>query len=457
MLLYLKIVWKQMANSQEKYKNILVVDDSKFIRSIVHNAITRSTEIDANLIMAESYAQTQELLLKHTFHVAVLDVTLPDAQNGEVIDLLISKGVPVVVLTGGINQASKNVILKKDIVEYITKSNPQSLGYIVSVVKRILKSYDAYILLVDDSKSMRMYTRNNLEKLHVNVLEASSAEEAIRILEQSDKYIPLVLTAYEMPGMNGMEFTMQLRQTYSKDRLAIIAISGSQSSNVATDFLRHGANDFIQKPFTNEELFVRINVNLELVDLFRQSKETASKDFLTGLYNRRFFFESGTPILNKAKRKKCPVAVAMLDIDLFKRINDTFGHDVGDIAIKEVGTILQKFLRSTDLISRFGGEEFCILMEGISIEDLKCKFEDIREAFENNVLVHKNIDFSYTVSIGISYGSHSSLEGMINFSDKALYTAKESGRNKVIINTHNTTDNNITYDLTHVEEAHLVP
>ena len=122
MLLYLKIIWKQMTNSQEKYKNILVVDDSKFIRSIVHNAITRYPEIDANLIMAESYAQTQELLKEHKFHVAVLDVTLPDAQNGEVIDLLISKGVPVVVLTGGINQASKNVILKKDIVEYITKS-----------------------------------------------------------------------------------------------------------------------------------------------------------------------------------------------------------------------------------------------------------------------------------------------------------------------------------------------
>lgn len=424
-----------MPNPQSK--NILVVDDSKYVRSIINNAITRCAEIDANLFMAESYEQTQKLIEKHNFHVAVLDVTLPDAPNGEVIDLLISHNVPVVVLTGGINEASKNVILEKDIVEYITKSNPQSIGYIVAVVKRILKNYDAYILLVDDSKSMRFSTRANLEKLHVNVLEAGSAEEAIDILQESDKYIPLILTDYEMPGMNGMELTLQLRQKYSKDRLSIIAISGSQNSRIATDFLRHGANDFIKKPFTNEELFVRINVNLELVDLFRQSKETASKDFLTGLYNRRFFFESGTPILDKAKRKKNPVAVAMLDIDFFKRINDTYGHDIGDIAIKEVKNILENHLRGSDLVARFGGEEFCILMENISVEDLQKKFEAIREAFENNTIEHELVSFSYTVSIGIYYGSCNSLEGMINFSDKALYVAKDTGRNKVVMHTQN--------------------
>ncbi|PHR54091.1 MAG: REC domain-containing diguanylate cyclase [Arcobacter sp.] len=418
-------------------KNILVVDDSKYVRTIIKNAITRCNEIDANLFMAESYEQTQELIAKHHFHIAVLDVTLPDAPNGEVIDLLISHDVPVVVLTGGINKASKNVILEKDIVEYITKSNPQSISYIVAVVKRVLKNYDAYILLVDDSKSMRMTTRLHLERLHVNVLEASSAEEAIEILQESEKYIPLVLTDHEMPGMSGMELTLQLRQTYSKDRLSIIAISGSENSKVATDFIRHGANDFIKKPFTNEELAVRINVNLELIDLFRQSKETASKDFLTGLFNRRFFFESGIPILDKAKRKKVPVAVAMLDIDFFKRINDTFGHDVGDIAIKEVKTILEKYLRGSDLIARFGGEEFCILMENISVQDLQNKFESIRKAFENNTITHDLISFSYTVSIGICYGSSTSLESMINFSDKALYEAKGTGRNKLVIHTHN--------------------
>ena len=428
---------------EETQKKILVVDDSRVVRSMVKRAISTCTEICAEIIMADNYAQTQKLLLKHSFHVAVLDVTLPDAPNGEVIDLLIAQNVPVVVLTGGINQASKNIILEKDIVEYITKSNPQSLNYIVTSVKRVLHNYDSYVLVVDDSKSMRSLTRKQLENLHINVIEASSAKEAIEILQESKEYIPLVVTDYEMPDMNGMELTMELRQRYPKDKLAIIALSGNEDNKIATEFLRHGANDFIKKTYTSEEFAVRINVNLELIDLFRQGKETASKDFLTGLYNRRFFFESGIPILDKAKRKKKNVAVAMLDIDFFKKINDTYGHDVGDIAIKEISVVLHKFLRNSDLISRFGGEEFCILLEDISIEDITEKFESIRNYFEKNIIKTEKANFSYTVSTGVFYGDADSLEYMITLSDKALYEAKESGRNQVIIHTNKGQTNEI--------------
>jgi len=417
-------------------KNILLVDDSRVVLSMVKKVIFNCSEIDAELVTAESYAQTKEIITKNKFHVAILDVTLPDAPNGEVIDLLIEQNVPVIVLTGGINQASKNIILKKDIVEYITKSNPQSLNYIVTSVKRVLHNYDSYVLVVDDSKLIRMQTCKNLKKLHVNSIEASSAEEAIRILHESKYYIPLVITDYEMTGMNGMELTMELRQSYSKDRLSIIAHSGSEDPRIATEFIRHGANDFIKKSYTDEEFAVRINVNLELVDLFRQGKDIASKDYLTGLYNRRFFFESGVPILQKAKRKKHSFTVAMLDIDFFKKINDTYGHNIGDIAIKEVATILHKYLRESDLISRFGGEEFCILMEDISIESTQERFEKIRTVFQNNIIQVKKINFSYTVSIGIFYGFSNTLEEMVKLSDEALYEAKETGRNKVIIHTH---------------------
>ncbi|MBT5933731.1 response regulator [Sulfurimonas sp.] len=414
-------------------KKILIVDDSKVVRSMVKKALDECQEIDADLIFTESYAQTQEIVQKHRFHIAILDVTLPDAQNGEVIDLLTEQDVPVVVLTGGISNASKNIILKKNIMEYITKSNPQSLDYIVTIAKRILKNYDAHVLIIDASKSLRLLTKLSLEKLNLCVLEAKSAKEAIEILRTSEQYIPLVITDYSLPDMDGMELTMELRQIYSKDKLSIIALSGSNDPIIASKFLRHGANDFIKKPYTHEEFSLRINVNLELIDLFRQSKETASKDFLTGLYNRRFFFESGIPILEKTKRKSLSIAVATIDIDFFKKINDTYGHDIGDVAIKEVANILKKHLRSSDLIARFGGEEFCILLDDISEEKALNKFEDIRAAFESNILSVSGATISYTVSIGLYYGNACSLEDMLTLSDKALYEAKETGRNKVII------------------------
>lgn len=123
----------------------------------------------------------------------------------------------------------------------------------------------------------------------------------------------------------------------------------------------------------------------------------------------------------------------MIDIDKFKNINDTYGHDVGDEAIKEIKTILDANLRSSDLMARFGGEEFCILLEDITIENTEILFEKIRKCFEDNVISTHGIEIKYTISTGIYYGLSDSLEEMIKLSDEALYLAKESGRNRVEI------------------------
>jgi diguanylate cyclase (GGDEF)-like protein len=159
----------------------------------------------------------------------------------------------------------------------------------------------------------------------------------------------------------------------------------------------------------------------------------ANRDYLTGLYNRRYFFDSGKSIFLKAKRKKTSLAVVMIDIDKFKNINDTYGHDVGDIAIQEVGVVLNKNLRSSDLLSRFGGEEFCILLEDITVEDIENLFERVREDFENNIIDVDGIKVNYTVSFGIAYGMSDSLEDMVRLADSALYNSKEHGRNQVTI------------------------
>jgi diguanylate cyclase (GGDEF)-like protein len=159
----------------------------------------------------------------------------------------------------------------------------------------------------------------------------------------------------------------------------------------------------------------------------------ASRDFLTGSYNRRFFFESGKAIFAKAKRKQEKIAAAMLDIDKFKNVNDTYGHDAGDVAIQEIAVILNKNLRASDLVARFGGEEYCILLEDIKLEDLKKLFEKIRAAFESNVITAGKVSFSYTVSIGIFYGLEDTLDEMVKKADEGLYFCKENGRNQVHI------------------------
>lgn len=160
-------------------------------------------------------------------------------------------------------------------------------------------------------------------------------------------------------------------------------------------------------------------------------QDQATKDYLTGAFNRRYFFEVGTPIFLKSKRKKAPLAVVMLDIDDFKKVNDTYGHKAGDLGIISVQKILEKNLRKSDLFARFGGEEFCIILEDISLENTEILLEKIRKEFETNVLESAGRKFSFTVSFGVSYGLLDTLESMINLADKALYQAKKNGKNRV--------------------------
>jgi len=247
-------------------KKILIVDDSKFICIIVKDELIKSGAEESSIFIAESYKEAQVLVFEHDFHVAILDINLPDAQNGEIIDLLIEENVPVLVLTAGMSEINKKIILNKNIVDYVTKSNPQSIYFLVDIVNRILKNYDINILVLDESKTARAIISNDLEHLHINVLEAKSAQEAIEIIENGDELISLVLTDYEMFDMNGMELTMYLRQRYSKDKLSIIAMSENDDMEIATNFLRYGANDFIKKPFSKEEFSCRVNNLIEALE-----------------------------------------------------------------------------------------------------------------------------------------------------------------------------------------------
>jgi len=187
-------------------------------------------------------------------------------------------------------------------------------------------------------------------------------------------------------------------------------------------------------------IFMLMLFSLYLIFLNQKSKKLNQKlklqtikDYMTGAYNRRYFFEVAQALYFRAKRKKNKIAVIMIDIDDFKIINDTYGHDNGDIAIIEVRKILEKNLRQYDLFARFGGEEFCILLDEISKEDVEQLFEKIRKDFENNVIKKDDLTIKYTVSFGIAYGMMDSLEKMIKQSDEALYESKKHGKNQVTI------------------------
>ncbi len=416
-------------------KTILLVDDSSLVINMLTKALNDSFK-NIKILTAKSVKEAANYILNEdiTIHIGVIDLNLPDGYDGEVVDLTINKDIPTIVLTGLLSQNIKNIILEKRVIDFILKDSPKVLKQTLTSIDRVLKNYDTNILVVDDSSTQLIIATKMLNKIKLNVTTAKNGKDAYDILESSDKKFSLVLTDYHMPEMDGIELTLKIREKYDKDELGIIVLSGNKDIDVHAQCIKMGANDFINKPYSEIEVSTRVNSNLEILELFQKTRDMANKDFLTGAYNRRYFFETGQATFRKAKRAKKDLVVAMFDIDKFKNINDTYGHNIGDIAIKEIAKILNKNLRDSDLMARFGGEEFCVLLENISLENTKILFEKIRLAFENNILHALAHTIKYTVSIGVCYGIEDNLEMMIKKADEGLYYCKNNGRNQVAIN-----------------------
>ncbi len=416
-----------------KKHKILIIDDSLSICNTLKSLI--ESDIDINILIAKSLKESAQIILKEkgVFDVILADLGLPDAPNGEVIDFLSKFSIPIVVLTGTDNIDIENKFRNKNIVDYIIKDGISALNYATLIVKRIILNKDVKVLVVDDSKSFVQKSVDLLNRYKINALCAYDGEEALEVLK-ANKDIKIVLTDYMMPKLDGLELTKKIRRNYQKDELSIIVTSNDTSKRIPAKFLKYGANDFLYKGFSNEEFFARINSNIEIIELFDEIKNKANKDHLTGLYNRRYLFNIGNEIYNDCKTKNKVFAIAILDIDNFKRINDTYGHDIGDIALKEVAVILNKNISSNGLISRLGGEEFCICFYNRNEDEVKELLEYIRKDFEKNIIEIKDIQLKYTISIGCSFDFGLNMDAMIKNADEYLYEAKKDGRNIIKTN-----------------------
>lgn len=411
---------------------ILFVEDNPAIRDLF------SARLSENLTMSVlNAASMQEALAiisdqKQDIFLTVLDLNLPDSPNGEIVDVVIAEGLPVIVLTGSMKESMHDIMAAKPIIDYVIKRNMSEMSYLISLIDRIRKNVDTKVLIVDDNDDTRHFLRLLLTILHFEIYDAASASEGLEVLKQHPD-IKLVITDYFMPEMNGIDFTLQIREKYTRDQLSIIAISSLDDNKIPAKLLKSGANDFIFRPFLNEEFFSRVGNAVDAINNFEYIRNTAIRDHLTGMYNRKYLYEAGGKLYNNAKRKNLTLAVVMLDIDFFKKINDTWGHHIGDLALKHVADILEEHVRSSDLLARVGGEEFCVIATNIDTTIADVVFNRIRNKIENTPLITESGTVNITMSIGVTLELHNSLEEMIQHADRNLFSAKESGRNQVII------------------------
>jgi diguanylate cyclase (GGDEF)-like protein len=296
--------------------------------------------------------------------------------------------------------------------------------------------------ICDDSEVSRHLISALVKSQNLSYIEFMDAQEAYSCLLKQNFKIDVLLTEYEMSKMNGLDLIRHLRHEYLPSELPIIAISASDKPHLTVQFLKAGANDYIKKPFGNEELCTRLNLTLDQLYVNRRNialrmalEKAATHDFLTQLYNRNFFFTQIHHITSDAVRQKKAYGILMIDIDHFKQVNDTYGHHAGDMAIVHTASILKNTARTSDYCMRWGGEEFLILVPHVSAKELHQFAERLRVAIEKSpvCVVDEKLTFKITISIGGAVGLSENSETMISQADALLYEAKHSGRNCVKI------------------------
>src|SRR5918911_892911 len=302
------------------------------------------------------------------------------------------------------------------------------------------------ILVADDEPINRSLIQRRLERAGYHVLTAQNGQEAV---EKAREQLPdLVLLDIMMPVMDGLEACRRLKDDETTRDIPVIFLSARDETEVKVSGLSLGANDYISKPFKAEELLARVDVAMRLKrerDELRMSaeearahaelaQERAMTDALTGMLNRYGLQRVLAHEHAEARRYNRPLSSLMIDVDHFKTINDTYGHSAGDTALQQVATILTEVVRRSDMVFRYGGEEFLVLLPETDLEGATSLAEKIRAAAAAQLFGDGDRLFHLALSAGAaSLSDNESGNDMIARADVALYQAKEQGRNRVEI------------------------
>ncbi len=286
------------------------------------------------------------------------------------------------------------------------------------------------VLIVEDDAVTEMLITSNVLQWGYKTHSVNSAEAAIAFLEQqTDFYI--VITDWSLGGMPGTELAAYIKENFASMIYIIMLTNRSDEENLV-HAMEKGVDDFISKPFRPAELRVRIRAGARLVEKSLKLAFLASFDELTQVWNRRMLTEQMEIEWQRHKREQTQLCIAILDLDRFKNINDSFGHAAGDRVLQKFGQVLQKQSRPYDLIGRFGGEEFVVMFPNTSIDDAKKICERFRTTLESEEFAISDRSINVTVSIGLAsdHKNTTSYTDVLNKADEALYKAKGSGRNR---------------------------
>lgn len=293
------------------------------------------------------------------------------------------------------------------------------------------------VLIADDDALSLRILQDSLHSWNYDAVIARNGLEAWDILQLSDAP-NLVILDWMMPGLDGIDICRGVRQMNNRNYVYIILLTGRTSREDIIRGLESGADDYMIKPFHPEELKSRLKIGQRIIELEQRIMRLARTDYLTGLLNRRAFMERLESENNRAHRENKPLSLIIMDIDHFKSVNDSYGHQAGDLILQELAASISKSCRLYDFIGRYGGEEFIVCLPGADKDNAGITAERMRLAVENmkKYIPERDVVVKITASFGVASlqpGDDINIDRLINKADDALYRAKRGGRNRVIV------------------------
>jgi two-component system cell cycle response regulator len=420
----------------------LILDPSKLYRQILSDVLAR---LGYECLAADNLAQGRELIEQHLCALLCVSLHLPDGTGIEFTrDFRArypTRHAPILMLTSEMDQKLLNEALSVGVTELFSKTDlarlSEELTYFVERQRRSDFQGMVIVYIEDDAATARL-TCGILEDMRLDIRHFESAEEAIEFIRSGG--CDLVLSDVLLAGaMSGRALVRAVRELAGDDaQLPILAITAHDDLARRIELFRAGVNDYVVKPVSPEELKARVANLLATRHLFLRVKEherrlyeQAMSDRLTGCHNRHSLAEFAPKYFADARRHDHELALLMVDLDHFKKINDTQGHAVGDIVLAETGALLRAQCRESDFVARFGGEEFVLLLAHCPAEHALAKAEALRVAIEQ--LTPHGLAISASIGVAMLAPQMEDFQALFECADAAVYAAKESGRNCVIV------------------------
>lgn len=405
---------------------LYVDDDPELLQSVEAVAGPQGVTV----LAAETISQAREHIRLHRPDTAVIDLTFSDDPEGilGLVDEIrhMQPAVPMVVLTPDGQLEQRLVAARMGATRFLQK--PVAPAEIVATATQLVtyqRENRSTVLAVDDDPMILETLRELLKPMQINVITCADPFLFWQILEESKP--ELVLLDVDMGTLSGLDLCRVLRSDRQYQSIPVIFLTSRSDVETLTAAFAAGADDFIGKPLIGPELAARVHGRLERNRLMRQLAET---DPLTGAFNRRKFTDLVGRYLRLADRQRLPLSVAILDIDKFKQVNDTHGHLVGDAVLQRLVAVLKAHLRAEDIVGRWGGEEFAIVMIGATKAGAAMRLTRVMEEFRDDPALDA-IKPTYSAGVAEYPRDGQNLMELQKVADASLYDAKHAGRSRV--------------------------